>query len=162
MQVCTLLQTDNHVSTPPLSFLQAGCPSCRPTNSVKALKAKSNSLSACAINKQVHYWPMNQVTARNYKISKSRSRMLRPALRIGISPRGRDAYKPGEVFFVILKLWTDLLCNCFRQAAPSVAEAACDFASPAAAATKVRSTWHLITLTVSSGFHGYINRWTEN
>ena len=39
MQVCTSLQTDNHVSTPPLSFLKAGCPSCRPTNSVKALKA---------------------------------------------------------------------------------------------------------------------------
>jgi len=39
MQVCTLLQTDNHASTPPLNFLQAGCPSCRPTNSVKALKA---------------------------------------------------------------------------------------------------------------------------
>jgi len=39
MQVCTLLQTDNHASTPQLSFLQAGCPSCRPTNSVKALKA---------------------------------------------------------------------------------------------------------------------------
>ena len=34
------LQTDNHASTPPLSFLQDGCPSCRPTNSVKALKAK--------------------------------------------------------------------------------------------------------------------------
>jgi len=32
-------KTDNHDSTPPLSFLQAGCPSCRPTNSVKALKA---------------------------------------------------------------------------------------------------------------------------
>jgi len=40
MQVCTSLQTDNHTSTPPLSFLQAGCPSCRPTNSVKARKAK--------------------------------------------------------------------------------------------------------------------------
>ena len=39
MQVCTSLQTDNHASTPPLCFLQAGCPSCRPTNSVKALKA---------------------------------------------------------------------------------------------------------------------------
>jgi len=39
MQVCTSLQTDNHTSTPPLRFLQAGCPSCRPTNSVKALKA---------------------------------------------------------------------------------------------------------------------------
>ena len=32
MQVCTSLQTE-------LSFLQAGCPSCRPTNSAKALKA---------------------------------------------------------------------------------------------------------------------------
>jgi len=29
----------NHASIPPLSFLQAGCPSCCPTNSVKALKA---------------------------------------------------------------------------------------------------------------------------
>jgi len=40
MQVCTSLQTDNHASTPLLSFLQAGCTSCRPTNSVKALKAR--------------------------------------------------------------------------------------------------------------------------
>ena len=39
MQVCTSLRADNHASTPPLSFLQAGCPSCRPTNSVKVLKA---------------------------------------------------------------------------------------------------------------------------
>jgi len=39
MQVCTWLQTDNHASTPPLSCLQAGCLSCCPTNSVKALKA---------------------------------------------------------------------------------------------------------------------------
>jgi len=34
MQVCTLLQIDNHASIPP--FLQVGCPSCRPTNSIKA------------------------------------------------------------------------------------------------------------------------------
>ena len=39
MQVCILLQTDNHASTPPLSFLQARCPSLYPTNSVRALKA---------------------------------------------------------------------------------------------------------------------------
>jgi len=39
MQICTSLQTNNHASTPQLSFLQAGCPSCHPTNSVKALKA---------------------------------------------------------------------------------------------------------------------------
>jgi len=38
MQVCTWLQTDSHTSTPPLSFLRAGCPSCCPTNSIKALK----------------------------------------------------------------------------------------------------------------------------
>ena len=37
-QVCISLQTDNHVSTPPLTFLQAGGPSCHPTNSIKALK----------------------------------------------------------------------------------------------------------------------------
>jgi len=36
MQVCTSLQTDNHASTSPLKFLQAGCPSCHPTNSIKA------------------------------------------------------------------------------------------------------------------------------
>ena len=41
MQVCISLQTDKHTSTPPLfCFLQAGCRSCRPTNSVKALKAR--------------------------------------------------------------------------------------------------------------------------
>jgi len=40
MQVSTSIQIDNHASTSPLSFLQAGCHSCRPTNSVKALKAQ--------------------------------------------------------------------------------------------------------------------------
>jgi len=43
MQVCTSLQTDNHDSTQPLIFLQAGCPSCHPTNSVKALKATTDA-----------------------------------------------------------------------------------------------------------------------
>jgi len=41
MPVCTSLQTDNHTNSPPLSFLQAGCLSCCPTNSVKALKETS-------------------------------------------------------------------------------------------------------------------------
>jgi len=45
MQVCILLQTDNHASTPPLSFLQAGRPSCHPTNSIKALKALAKKVS---------------------------------------------------------------------------------------------------------------------
>jgi len=43
MQVCTLLQTDNHASTPPLSFLQAESPSCRPTNSEKSTEGISAS-----------------------------------------------------------------------------------------------------------------------
>jgi len=37
-QICTWLQAGNHTSIPPLSFLLAGCPSCCPTNSIKALK----------------------------------------------------------------------------------------------------------------------------
>jgi len=43
MQFCTSLQTDNHASTPPLCFLQAGRSSCHPTNSVKALKAYADT-----------------------------------------------------------------------------------------------------------------------
>jgi len=41
MQVCISLQTKKpcqYYTTQ--SFLQAGCPSCHPTNSIKALKAK--------------------------------------------------------------------------------------------------------------------------
>jgi len=55
MQVCTSLQTDSHASTSPLSFLQAGFPSCHPTNSVKALKARAlkayhtSSLLTCTL-----------------------------------------------------------------------------------------------------------------
>jgi len=39
MQACTSLQTNKPFQHPTTLFLQAGCPSCRPTNSVKALKA---------------------------------------------------------------------------------------------------------------------------
>jgi len=39
MQVCVSLQSDNHTSPHHSVLLQAGCPSCRPTNSIKALKA---------------------------------------------------------------------------------------------------------------------------
>jgi len=53
MQVCTSLHTDNHASTPPLSFLQAGCPSCRPTNSIKALMAPVNNCTAKVLLQQL-------------------------------------------------------------------------------------------------------------
>jgi len=50
MQLCTSLQTYNHASTPPLSYLQAGCPFCCPTNSVKALKAAREIINNCKNN----------------------------------------------------------------------------------------------------------------
>ena len=50
MQVCTLLQSDNHASTPPLNFLQAGCPSCRPANSVKALSLAQASVKSTLVS----------------------------------------------------------------------------------------------------------------
>jgi len=38
--VCTSIQTDNHASTPPLSFYRPDAlPVAQPTSSVKALKA---------------------------------------------------------------------------------------------------------------------------
>jgi len=55
MQVCTSLQTDNHASTPPLSFLQTRCLSCRPNNSVKALKAREGATyNRTEVNIEVH------------------------------------------------------------------------------------------------------------
>jgi len=56
MQVCTSLQTDNHTSTPPLSFLQTGCPSCHPTNSVKALKATTQHNVFQILSQSLIYW----------------------------------------------------------------------------------------------------------
>ena len=55
MQVCTSLQTDNHTSTPPLSFLQAGCPSCHATNSIKALKARVQWRTKIKVNSHFCY-----------------------------------------------------------------------------------------------------------
>ena len=64
MQVCTSLQTDNHTSTPPLCFLQAGCPSCRPTSSVKALKDRAaiDRYSARPEHSRRGVWWANDVT----------------------------------------------------------------------------------------------------
>ena len=44
-QVCTSLKTDNYTNTPPLSLLQAGCPSCHPTNSIKAPNMQVNKMT---------------------------------------------------------------------------------------------------------------------
>jgi len=54
--IYTSLQTDSRASTPPLSFLQAGCPSCHPVNSVKALKARTKAVET-TITPQPFYGP---------------------------------------------------------------------------------------------------------
>jgi len=70
MQVCTSLQTDNHARTSSLSFLQAGCPSCRPTNSVKALKAQqtvtgnSKCLKNNSVTEVMLTWTQNRRSQR--------------------------------------------------------------------------------------------------
>ena len=64
MQICTSLQTDNHTSTSLLSFLQARCPSCHPTNSIKALKAPENVLIFSMMNTAQHCCGV--FTARRY------------------------------------------------------------------------------------------------
>jgi len=66
MQVCTSLQTDNHANTSPLSFLQAGCPSCRPTNSVKALKALNHQLKSGKTEKlKTKKWLCSEVSVNS-------------------------------------------------------------------------------------------------
>jgi len=69
MQVCTLLQTDNHVSTPPLSVLQARCPSCRPTNSVKALKADYTNIHRLKMQRWIFSMLMLLILARRFILS---------------------------------------------------------------------------------------------
>ena len=61
MQVCISLQADNHARTPPLSFLEAECHSCRPTNSVKALKAKyTQSKNKKKWHSCTWWWPVSR------------------------------------------------------------------------------------------------------
>ena len=66
MQVCTSLQTDSHTSTLPLSFLQAGCLSCRPTDSVKALKAKSLKAVYTKCSYKTLSWTVKLFSTRTY------------------------------------------------------------------------------------------------
>ena len=61
MQICTSLHTDNHASTPPLTFLHAGCPSCHPTNSVKPLK--DNLYHILQLKNKIKFSVVRQVSA---------------------------------------------------------------------------------------------------
>ena len=58
MQVCTLLQTDNHASTPPRSFFTGHMPFLPPNHSVKALNAYPDCGGHAPNNAGMHTrWP---------------------------------------------------------------------------------------------------------
>jgi len=70
MQVCISLQTDNYASTPPLSFLEAGCPSCHPTNNFKALKAFCSVHSVSRLNmERPSLYPLEKETVAEMQCS---------------------------------------------------------------------------------------------
>jgi len=50
------LQSNHHQQTNTQLFLQAGCPSCRPTNSVKALKGKQMALNMFLVLTVKLFW----------------------------------------------------------------------------------------------------------
>jgi len=60
---CAKLQSNHHHQQTNIRFLQAGCPSCRPTNSVKALKG---SIIKTKLNRKVSY--RKQITHWCHKI----------------------------------------------------------------------------------------------
>jgi len=77
MQVCTSLQTDNHASTPH----QAGCPSCHPTNSVKALKARAlNSTEINSEENTIYVLQLTQAILQTLKLHVVESPMTQASL----------------------------------------------------------------------------------
>jgi len=80
MQVCISLQTYKHASTSTLSFLRAGCPSCRPTNGIKVLKTKATDI---------------HVRKKGSLYSITERRVPELVLVLGSQPAGDVSHKPG-------------------------------------------------------------------
>ena len=72
VQVRTSLQTDNHASTHHSVFLQTGCPSCRPTNSVKALKARLPYVQCTKNRPTCKNYTASYKTFQQYQLNSSR------------------------------------------------------------------------------------------
>ena len=102
MQVCTALQTDKHASTPPLSFLQVGCPSCRRTNSVKALKASKRTntkiqiLSTSYHESSMHMTPINLQGMTSHYSSTVPLLLLHPFISLSSSSSWVSQYQKGK------------------------------------------------------------------
>jgi len=83
------LTPDNHACTPPLSFLQAECPSCYPTNSVKALKAVKMKIHH--VSSKYRHLVNTQNEHENFRhINRKKLVHTRSASFVEISPRKRS------------------------------------------------------------------------
>ena len=93
MQICTSLQTDNHASISLVSCLKARCPSCHPTNSIKALKAIFIEIcykfSNSSEHRECQKWFNKQVGVRHASTSKAVGR----AVYVGSSSSGEAPMK---------------------------------------------------------------------
>ena len=122
MQVCTLLQTDNHASTPSLCFLQAGCPSCCPTNSVNV--QGNNNVS----------WPAI--------VAMGKMQMCKSAdVAVKISSELRLRLGPG------LRLWCHICTSVFHPSRATILRWSVVYVLPNYAFLYMRNSNALITMT---------------
>ena len=80
-----LAQTHNHASTPSLSFLQARCPSCHPTNSVKALKCVQSFRNWHTLYTPGSLWSCGSTHMMTWLITMGSGGISRGPSRVGIS-----------------------------------------------------------------------------
>ena len=119
MQVCTSLQTDNHASTRPLSFLQAGCPSCCPINNVKALKAvkSKKKVPAHSTQSKLKKSPNNANTNSDWEKKKLNSVKTTTILQTLHS--STCVSQPLQIKTTVFR-WSKMslpMCPCWRQTA---------------------------------------------
>ena len=104
IQACILIQSDIHTSTPPLSFLQAWCHSCRPTNSVKALKENCDK---CV--QEINLGNQHEMSA--YRVTETRTQpytALCPGLTTSAVIRRNIHPLTTWKFFIVLLAWRSL------------------------------------------------------
>jgi len=107
MQVCTSVQTDNHASTPPLSFLQAGCHSCHPTNSVKDLRCNIRWLYSVLVQWEI----LPSETEPDVRFNSTDVYLVDYSTLTALNNRVSNFYPVHFLFIVIVTaehLWTDI------------------------------------------------------
>jgi len=98
-------------SSPPINkhpiFLQAGCPSCRPTNSVKALNGKNITFHGLAYSKLTWGLPTLSLTTNSFRLTWGRVAMslISPLMPV---PHSRFYLSQGSADFLITRKRTDL------------------------------------------------------